>query len=277
MLAVMDIGNTHIVLGVYEGSCLKCRLRMRTERQATSDELGYLITSLLARYEVFAPQIEAICISSVVPELDRAMDKACQVYLGKEALWVGRQLQAPMALLIDNPASLGADRLVNAYAAWKKFNASLIVVDLGTATTLDVISLAGEYLGGAIVPGIKISSEALFGAASKLSAVPLDSPSRAIGKNTTEQIQIGLILGHAALIDGLVERMQEELEHPCYVIATGGLAPFMKQASKKIQILEPDLILFGLCLLYQEYKSGTRDSFVFDRPQCVVGHQEAAC
>lgn len=277
MLAVMDIGNTHIVVGVYEGSCLKCRLRFRTERQATSDELGHLITSLLARYEIFAPQLEAVCISSVVAELDRAMDEACKVYLGKEALWVGRQLKAPMSLLIDNPAELGADRLVNSYAAWKKVNASLIVVDLGTATTLDVISGAGEYLGGAIVPGIKISSEALFGAASKLSAVQLDSPSRAVGKNTTEQIQIGLILGHAALIDGLVQRMQEELGMPCYVIATGGLAPFMKQASKKIQILEPDLILFGLCLLYQEYKSGTRDSFVFDRPQCVVGHQEAAC
>jgi type III pantothenate kinase len=277
MLAVMDIGNTHVVLGVYEGSCLKCRLRFRTEHHLTSDELGHLITSLLSRHVIFAEQIEAVCISSVVPELDRAMDEACKVYLGREALWVGRQLQTSMPLLIDHPQELGADRVVNSYAAWKKFHTSLIVVDLGTATTLDVISGIGEYVGGAIVPGIKISSEALFGAASKLSPVTLESPHRVIGKNTKEQIQIGLILGHAALIDGLVERMQEELAGPCYVIATGGLAPFMKQASKTIQIIEPDLMLFGLCLLYQEYKSGTRDSFIFDRPQCVVGHQEAAC
>ncbi len=277
MLAVMDIGNTQVVLGVYEGSTLRCRLRMRTERKATSDELGHLMASLLARHGVLIEQIEAVCVSSVVTQLDWVVEEACKTYLGQTPLWVKKQLQAAMPLLIDRPEELGADRLVNAYAAWKKYRSALIIVDMGTATTWDVVSAAGEYLGGAIAPGVEISSEALFQSASQLSRVPLENPVRAIGKNTKEHVQIGLVLGHAELIDGLVRRMQQELATPSYVIATGGLAPFMKQASKTIQIVEPDLTLSGLCLLYQEYKSGTRDSFVSDRPQCVVGHQEAAC
>lgn len=277
MLAVIDIGNTNLVLGVYEGLDLKCRLRFRTERKATSDEMGHLMTSLLARYAVSITDIEAVCVASVVTQLDSAIQEACQVYFGKAPLWVKQELKVSMPLLIDRPEELGADRLVNAYAAWKRFNSSVIVVDMGTATTFDVVSHAGAYVGDAIAPGMEIASEALFQAASKLSRVPLESPVRAIGKNTKEHIQSGLVLGYAGLIDGLVTRMQEELETPSQVIATGGLAPFMKQASKTIQIVDPDLTLSGLCLLYQEYKSGTRDSFAFDRPQCFVGHQEAAC
>lgn len=277
MLAVIDIGNTNIVLGVYEGSVLKCRLRFRTERKATSDEMGHLMTSLLARYAISIEEIEAVCVASVVTQLDSVIEQACQTYFGKAPLWVKQQLDVEMPLLIDRPEELGADRLVNAYAAWKKYASALIVVDMGTATTFDVVSGVGEYLGGAIAPGVEIASEALFQTASKLSRVSFETPTRSIGKNTKEHIQIGLVLGHAGLIDGLVARMKEELATPCTVIATGGLAPIMKQASKTIQTVEPDLTLFGLCLLYQEYKSGTRDSFVFDRPQCVVGHQEAAC
>lgn len=277
MLAVMDIGNTHVVLGVYEGFILRCRLRFRTERKATPDELGLLMANLLERRAILAEQIEAVYISSVVTELDSTIEQACHTYLGKTPLWVKKQIEIDMPLLIDRPEELGADRLVNSYAAWKKFNSACIVVDMGTATTFDVISRAGEYLGGAIAPGMEIASEALFQTASKLNRVPLENPFKSVGKNTKEHLQIGLVLGHAALIDGLVARMQEELAMPSYIIATGGLAPFMKQASKTIQIVEQDLTLWGLCLLYQEYKSGTRDSFVFDRPQCVVGHQETAC
>ncbi|MEI6805993.1 MAG: type III pantothenate kinase [Myxococcaceae bacterium] len=277
MLAVIDIGNTNVVLGVYEGSTLKCRLRFRTERKATSDELGHLMSSLLVRHAIMIEQIEAVCVSSVVTQLDAAVLEACCLYFGKAPLWAKKELDAKMPLLIDRPEELGADRLVNAYAAWKKYQSALIVIDMGTATTFDVVSSDGAYLGGAIAPGVEIASEALFQTASKLSRVSLEKPVRAIGKNTKEHIQIGLVLGHAGLIDGLVARMQEELASPCTVIATGGLAPFMKQASKTIQTVEPDLTLFGLCLLYQEYKSGTRDSFVLGRPQCVVGHQEAAC
>lgn len=277
MLAVIDIGNTNIVLGVYEGLKLKCRLRFRTERQATSDEMGHLMTSLLARYEISVPDIEAVCVASVVTQLDLVVEEACRVYFSRSPLWVKKELQVPMPLLIDHPEELGADRLVTTYAAWKQFQSALIVIDMGTATTFDVVNETGAYVGGAIAPGLEISSEALFRSASKLSRVSLENPTRAIGKNTGEHIRSGLVLGYAGLIDGLVDRMQSELKTPSQVIATGGLAPFMKQASKTIQIVDVDLTLSGLCLLYQEYNSGARDSFVLDRPQCFVGHQETTC
>lgn len=277
MLALMDIGNTNIVLGVYEGARAHCLLRFRTERKATSDELGHWMTSLLARRGISVEQIDAVCIASVVTQLDRVLEQACRVYFSREPLWVGKQLNPNMQLFIDKPEELGADRLVNAYAAWKQFEVPVIVVDMGTATTFDVVDAQGNYLGGAIAPGIEISGEALFQTASKLNRISLEKPCRAIGKNTKEHLQIGLVMGHAALIDGLVAHMQNELGLPSKVIATGGLAPFMKQASKSIQIVEPDLTLSGLCLLYQEYISGTRDSVIVNRPQCVVGHQEIAC
>ena len=277
MLAVIDIGNTQMVLGVYEALGLSCCLRLRTQATATSDELGHWMASLLARYGILMGAIEAVCVASVVPQLDLAMEQACRVYLGQSPLWVKKQLKVPMPLLIDSPEELGADRLVTSYAAFKRFNSAVIVVDMGTATTLDVINSQGEYLGGAIAPGLEIAAEALFQAASKLYRVPLESPKNAIGKNTKEHLQSGLILGYAGLIDGLIARMQAELMMPSQVISTGGLAPFMKQASQKIEIVDSDLILSGLCLLYQEYKSGTQDSFGLNRSQCIVGDQEAAC
>ncbi|MBH1989132.1 MAG: type III pantothenate kinase [Myxococcaceae bacterium] len=275
MLAVIDIGNTNIVLGIYNDSQLTCSIRFRTERKATADELGYWMSALLERKGIRIQDIEAVCVASVVTELGRCVEDACRTYLGQIPLWVGRQLMVDMPLEVMHPEQLGADRLVNVYAAWKRFQAPLIVVDMGTATTFDVVSPSGSYLGGAIAPGLEIASEALFERASKLNRVLLESPSRAIGKTTVEHLQIGLVLGHAALIDGLVLSMQEEVGTRCRVIATGGLAPFMKQASKTIEIVEPELTLSGLSLLYQEYFRGTRNSFGLDRSECIVGYQEA--
>ena len=278
MLAVIDVGNSNIVLGVYEGLSLRACLRFRTEHKATSDELGLLMSQGLAHQNICVSPVEAVCVVSEVPQLNWVIEKICLDYFQQTALWVNQQLVIPVRCLLDAGYQPGADRLVNAYAASKRYLSPVIVIDMGTVTTLDVVNASGEYLGGAIVPGLEISREALFkAAAAGLSWVNLKHPERVIGKNREEQIQIGLILGYAGLIDGLVTRMQKELEKPSQVIATGGLAPFMKQASKKIEIIDPDLTLSGLSLLYQEYKSGTRDSFSLDRPQCVVGHQEAAC
>ncbi|MES2503795.1 MAG: type III pantothenate kinase [Myxococcota bacterium] len=277
MLAAIDIGNTNIVVGVYLGSLLQCRLRFRTERKATVDEIGHWITALLKHHDISKEQINDVCISSVVTQLDRIFAESCERYLGRKPLWVKQELKPNMPLLVDRPDELGADRLVTAYAAYRQFGGPSIIVDLGTATTFDVVSGEGEYLGGAIAPGLEIASEALFQSASKLSRVPLEHPARMIGKNTEEHLQIGLVQGYACLIDGLVKAMQNELSVPAQVIATGGLAPFMKQASKTIQMVEPDLTLSGLCLLYQEYQSGTRDSFISNRFECIVGSQAATC
>ncbi len=271
MLAVIDVGNSNVVLGLYDGTALKARLRFRTGAQATADEIGQLMLSRLG-------PVEDICVSSVVPEYNYSLEQACKTYLGKTPLWVKQDLWAPMPLEIDNPKELGADRLVASYAAWLMHKSAMIVIDMGTATTFDVINSQGVYVGGAISPGLEISKEALFQKASKLNRVGFRNPSKLIGKNTEEHIQIGVTKGYAALIDGLVEGMSAELGEEVKVIATGGLAPLMKQASKTIQIIEPDLILQGLCLLYQEYQrgsSGTRNSLIEDRFKCAMGYQEA--
>lgn len=271
MLAAIDIGNTNIVVGVYQGTDLQCRLRFRTERKATVDEIGHWLITLSKH------AIQDVCIASVVTELNRTWAEACQQYFRREPLWVKRELVPSMPLWIDKPEELGADRLVTAYAAYQRFQKPLIVVDLGTATTFDVVNAEGAYLGGAIAPGLEIASEALFQAASQLNRVPLVNLTHVIGKNTEQHLQIGILRGYAGLIDALVSAMQEELGVSSQVIATGGLASLMKEVSKTIQIVEPDLTLLGLCLLYQEYQSGTRDSFISNRSQCTMGHQETAC
>ncbi len=252
MLVVVDIGNTNIVVGVYESGMLHRRFRVSTNPRGTPDEYGSLMMQILERGGVLREKIEAVAIASVVPQLDGVFDEVCASYLHARAWSVGRNLHVNMPVLVDNPKEVGADRIVNAYAAWQQFKQAMILVDFGTATTLDVVSNQGEYLGGAIAPGIEIASDALFRSAAKLNRVELAAPQHAIGRNTKEAIQSGLYLGYIGLIDTLVGRMQSELGYAARVLATGGLARFFQGSSQSIQEVDPDLTLRGLKDIYLE-------------------------
>jgi type III pantothenate kinase len=252
MLAVIDIGNSNIVFGIYREGMLIHRFRVSTNHKGTSDEYGSLISNMIERRGVMLRDVHAVCMASVVPQLDGIFDEVCTRYLQVPALMVGRDLPISMPMRVDRPQEVGADRIVNAYAAWKKYKSAMVLVDLGTATTFDVVSNEGEYLGGAIAPGIEISSDALFRSASKLQRVELVEPKSAIGKNTKDAIQSGVVLGYVGLIDTLVLRMKKELGYPAKVLATGGLARFFQHSSSTIEEVDPDLTLAGLYLIYQE-------------------------
>lgn len=250
MLLVMDVGNTHTVVGVFEGNRLRNDWRVHTERGTTEDEFNVLINSLFAADNLHLDDVDQTIISCVVPPMVTILDAFCRKYLGHPPQWVGAKNCAGMPILLKNPAEVGADRLVNAIAAFHAYHKSLIVVDFGTATTFDAISEKGEYLGGAISPGIGIASEALFLKASKLPRVEIFvPPAKVIGKDTIESIQSGIIFGYAGLVDGIVRRMQIEMGTDPKVIATGGLAELLCHVSETIEAVEPALTLEGLRII----------------------------
>lgn len=250
MLLVIDVGNTNTVLGIYDGARLIRDWRIRTERNTTEDELNVLLSSLLASGGVERARIEKSIISCVVPPVVKNLDAFCRRYLGHAPTWVDPRSVGVMPIRCHNPAEVGADRIVNAVAAYQKYRCSLIAIDFGTATTFDVISENGEYLGGAISPGIMISSEALFRQASKLPRVEIFTPPEtAIGKDTITSIQAGIIFGYAAMVDGMVRRMKAEMPSTPRVIATGGLAELMFKVAETIEVIEKNLTLEGLRLL----------------------------
>ncbi len=250
MLLVIDIGNTNIVLGIYRGETLVRSWRIRTERNTTEDEFNVLVAGLFATDGIDPSAIGRTIISSVVPPMANILDAFCRKYLGHPPRWVDPRRASPMPIRYSNPAEVGADRIVNAVAAYHRHHRSLIVIDFGTATTFDVISEKGEYLGGAISPGIMISAEALFMKASKLPRVEiLTAPECVVGRDTAASIQSGLIFGYAGLVDGMVRRIREELGSPAKVLATGGLAPLMAGVSNTIEAVEPNLTLEGLRLI----------------------------
>lgn len=252
MLLVIDVGNTNTVLGIYDGSSLIRDWRIRTERNTTEDELNVLLSSLLASGGIERARIERSIISCVVPPVVKILDAFCCRYLGHAPRWVDARSVGMMPIRYHNPAEIGADRIVNAIAAYHKYRCSLIAIDFGTATTFDVISEKGEYLGGAISPGIMISAEALFRKASKLPRVEIFTPPQtAIGKDTISSIQAGIIFGYAAMVDGMVRRMKAELDTSPRVIATGGLADLMVTVAETIEVTEKNLTLEGLRLLSQ--------------------------
>jgi type III pantothenate kinase len=252
MLLVIDVGNTNTVLGIYDGSSLIRDWRIRTERNTTEDELNVLLSSLLASGGIERARIERSIISCVVPPVVKILDAFCRRYLGHAPRWVDARSVGMMPIRYNNPAEIGADRIVNAIAAYHKYRCSLIAIDFGTATTFDVISEKGEYLGGAISPGIMISAEALFRKASKLPRVEIFTPPQtAIGKDTISSIQAGIIFGYAAMVDGMVRRMKAELDTSPRVIATGGLADLMVTVAETIEVTEKNLTLEGLRLLSQ--------------------------
>ena len=252
MLLVIDVGNTNIVIGIYRQGRLVRDWRIRTERNTTEDEFNVLVSGLFAGSRVETARISDTIISCVVPPMVSILDAFCRKYLGKPPCWVDAVTAANMPILIDNPAEVGADRIVNAVAAYHKHRTCLIVIDFGTATTFDAISRRGEYLGGAISPGVMIASEALFAKASKLPRVELFvPPDRVVGKNTIASIQSGMIYGYAGLVDGMVRRMKAEIDGDPRVIATGGLAPLMADVSETIEFVDPDLTLEGLRIIHE--------------------------
>lgn len=249
-LLVIDIGNTNTVMGIYDGAELVKSWRIRTERHTTEDEFSVLAGGLFAGSGIDVSNIGKVVISSVVPPMVGILDSYCRKYLAIAPHWVNARSYAGMPILMSNPNEVGADRIVNAVGAYEKYHGALIVIDFGTATTFDVISDDGAYLGGAISPGIMISSEALFLQASKLPRVEVFAPpDRVVGKDTISCIQSGIIFGYAGLVDGMVRRMKAELGGESRVIATGGLSPLMARVAETIEAIEPDLTLEGLRII----------------------------
>jgi type III pantothenate kinase len=250
MLLVIDVGNTNIVMGLFDGDAQVASWRIRTERNTTEDEFDVLAHGLFARSRIEFQAVDRTIISSVVPPMVNILDSFCRKYLGHEPHWIDARSYPGMPILYSNPNEVGADRIVNSVAAYRRYRTSLIVIDFGTATTFDVISEKGEYLGGAISPGIGIASEALFSRASKLPRVEIfKPPAQVVGKDTIGSIQSGIIYGYAGLVDGMVQRIRAEMKAQCKVIATGGLAPLIQNVAATIEAVEPDLTLEGLKLI----------------------------
>ncbi len=251
MLLAIDVGNTNTVLGVYEGKTLRAHWRVETTARRTSDEHGIFAWQLFQHAGLDPKAVKAVIVSSVVPTLQLNLEKMCERYFGAKPMFVGPGVKTGMPILYDNPREVGADRVVNAVAAHEKHKGALIVVDFGTATTFDAVSAKGEYLGGAICPGITIAMEALFTHASKLPRVEFARPPHVIGKNTVHSMQAGLVFGYVSLVDGICERMKRDLGADARVFATGGLAPLIAGESKMIDEVDDFLTLDGLRLIYE--------------------------
>jgi type III pantothenate kinase len=250
VLLVIDVGNSNTVIGLFEGEELVHHFRVSTRRHATADEYGTQLLSLLTTHGIQPDTVEGGIVSSVVPQLNRAFEHACERYFGAKPLLVGPGVKTGMPILIDNPAEVGADRIVNSVAAWHRHQQAVIVVDFGTATNFDAVSAKGEYLGGAIAPGVDISIDALFSRAAKLPRIELKRPPKAVGKNTVGALQSGLFFGYVGLVDELVGRMKQEVADDARVLATGGLARLFAEACNTLSEVDEHLTLDGLRILH---------------------------
>lgn len=257
MLFVIDVGNTNTVLGVYDGDRLLHHWRIQTHQGRTSDEHGILLRELFHFSGVDPSRIDDALISCVVPPMERALEGMVEDYFELDPMMIGRDIEPDMPILYANPREVGADRLVNAVAAYHRFETAMVVVDFGTATTFDALSEEGAYLGGAIAPGVTISSEALFQHASKLPRVDIDKPSSVVGQSTVDAIRSGLLYGYTGLVREIVARMKRQLGSPCHVIATGGLANLIAEETDVIDEVDELLTLTGLRLIYTAHRGAS--------------------
>ncbi|MHB8388379.1 MAG: type III pantothenate kinase [Acidobacteriaceae bacterium] len=259
MLLAIDVGNTNTVLGLFDEAGVRIAdWRLTTQREQTVDEYGVLFRNLFSLRQIEVSSVTAIIVSSVVPPLDTTLKGMCERYFGQKPLFVEPGVKTGLSIHTDNPAEVGADRIVNCVAAFQKYGGPCIVVDLGTATTFDVVSRKGEFIGGAIAPGLGISADALFSRAARLMRVDIRRPTKVIGTNTVEHLQIGLYYGYLGLIDGILERLLRELSMEARVIATGGLANQLAQDSKYISLVDDWLTLEGLLLVHQRNSGAKR-------------------
>jgi type III pantothenate kinase len=257
MLLVLDVGNTNTVLGVFESlgdghfGKLRAHWRVSTNRSQTVDEYGVLFRNLFALGGIDLDPLTGIVVSSVVPPLDTTLHSVCERYFDTKPLFIEPGVKTGMPVLYDNPSEVGADRIVNSVAAFEKYGGPCIAVDFGTATTFDCISAKGEYTGGVICPGIGISAEALFMRTARLPRVDIKRPARVIGTNTVASMQSGLFYGYLGLVDGILERLLEEMGKEAKVVATGGLAPLIGEHSQYIKHVDDLLTLEGLKIIYE--------------------------
>ena len=252
MLLCIDVGNTNIVMGVYDQNKIIGHWRVRTEKEITADELGILICNLFQTSRIKMDGVKGIIISSVVPPLIKTLEGLSKKYFDIKPMIVGHELKTGMVIRYDNPKEVGADRIVNSVAAYEKYKCRLIIIDFGTATTFDCISEEGEWIGGAISPGLIISGEALFSRTSKLPRIEnYSAPKNVIAKDTISAINVGIIYGYAGLVDGLVTRLKKEMGQGVKVIATGGIAPIIAKETTTIDLIDENLTLEGLKLLYE--------------------------
>ena len=254
MLLVIDVGNTNTSLGVFERENLVSHWRMATVRYRTADEYGVLARQMFTLSAIDYREISDVIIASVVPPLNRTMQMMAESYFGHKAVFVDNTIETGLTIRYNPPTDVGADRIVDAVAAVYRYGAPCIVVDFGTATTFDAINAAGEYLGGVITPGVTISSDALFTYAAKLPRVEIKKPPQVIGNTTTNSIQSGLYYGYAGLVDGILRRMIAELGEKTSVVATGGLASLIAEASELIETVDDTLTLEGLRLIHEKQR-----------------------
>lgn len=254
MLLAIDIGNTNLVIGCFRDDKILFKARIATDRTRTSDQYGVEIKNMLEAYGVDRTDIKDCIISSVVPPVFNSVRTGVIKIIGKQPMVVGPGLKTGLNIHVDVPSQVGSDRIVIAVAALAEYKAPLLLLDLGTATTIEAVEPENVYMGGVIFPGVRVSLDALTSRAAQLPGISLDQPKQVIGKNTVDCMRSGMMYGTAAMIDGLIERMEEELGHRCTLIATGGLAQFITPLCKREIILEKDLLLKGLNIIYKKNK-----------------------
>ena len=256
MILAIDVGNTHIVLGVFDGTNLLASWRLSTNKERTADELGMFILGLFGHAGLSADQVEAVIVASVVPPIMYTLEHSIKKYFKLDPIVIGPGTKTGINIRYQNPKEVGTDRIVNAVAGYEMYGGPLIIVDMGTATTFCAISSKGEYLGGVICPGIKISAEALFQKAAKLPRIDLVRPDSVIGKNTVSSMQAGIFYGYVGQVDYIVKRMKHEMqEEHVKVIATGGLARLIAEESKTIDLVTSTLTLEGLRIVYERNRN----------------------
>ncbi len=259
MLLAIDAGNTNTVFALFEGETIAAEWRLSTAHARTADEYAIWLTQLMGLKNIKPAAITGAICASVVPQVNYELKTLCRRYFNTDLLLVGEpNVKLSIGIEVDRPEEVGADRVVNAFAAWEKFKTAAIVVDFGTATTFDVISAKGAYIGGVIAPGINLSLDALQKAAAKLPTVEISRPAQIIGKNTIAAMQSGIYFGYVGLIEGIVSRLKETLGGDVKTLATGGLAPLYAKATAAIDEVAPDLTMIGLCHIYHSNKKNNK-------------------